>query len=456
MTESLVAFCLLLPLSARAQIPEPALPLPHMAPCRQISHPVLPQKWRGAFLMAPFTPTELVLSELVFDGALPAMLVKLYGVRSGSAELFVIGGKTYLLALDGSQRRCEELAHANWTPLPRDLLAEGARCVGEAPVAETPVQWWKTPAPPGPLTDWVWFKSADRSPFRLLFQRASDRLSILSAHALSYQLALVPLSETGLAAIATTCAQATRPATGLSLGDVLTSMQRSQSTARAEIKRLLPELEASCEAAARPRWPDTLAMSLFLTPLDVHFDPVPTEVRYHWRLRSQRTRMFWPAGSGIAYEDALMVAAQGYSITHKRNGDVQCIPALPGTPRPHWMQDAPCTCEARIGGTTPLTPYGPVEILRCPATPPRLFWTWQTLAGRPMTFLVTPASADEPTALIALADYYAWDPGFISDASAFIKPAQCPDPRRGSRVAVPARHSPEPCWRCHLTQDSPR
>lgn len=456
----LFGWFLLLSLAAPAQVPDTAkLPLPHLEPCQQNSHPLLPQRWRGIYLMAPFTPTQLVLVEIVYDGASPAMLVRLYGVRSGSAELFVFGNKTYLLSVDGSQPQCEALAGTSWAPLPRDLLAEGAYCVGAAPISETAVEWWKTPIQPRPLTDWVWFKSSDRSPFRLLFQKPSDRLSILSSHALSYQVAFESLPETNLATIAAACTDAgTSTKQSMSVQKVLDAMQRSNTTANSDIKRLFPELASTCPAPTRPTWPEALGMTMLLTPLNFKTNPLPTEVQYSWKHRSQRTRMFWPSGSPIAHEDALMLAPHGYSVTHKRSGQTQCIPALPGTPRPTWMGDAPCTCEGFVEGITPLTPYGSVEILRCPATPPRLFWTWHTVDGRPMIFMVTPSNPNEPTALITMADYYTWAPGLLLDESAFKRPAQCPDlsvrPQAKTRLPSVARLS-EPCSRCHLTHDSP-
>jgi hypothetical protein len=451
----------LLSAAALAQAPDTAqLPLPRLEPCRQNSHPLLPQRWRGVYLMAPFTPTQLLLAEIVVDGTLPAMLVRLYGIRSGTAELFVFGKKTYLISVDGSQGQCEALAGTSWTPLPRDLLAEDASCVGAAPISETPVEWWKTPIQPRPLTDWVWFKSSDRSPFRLLFQKPSDRLSILSSHALSYQVAFESLLETNLETVAAVCTgSGTSTKQPMSLQKVLDAMQRSHATANSDIKRLFPELTSTCPAPTRPSWPEALGMTMILTPLKFKANPLPTEVQYSWKHRSQRTRMFWPSGSPIAHEDALMVAAHGYSVTHKRRGQIQCIPALPGTPRPTWIRDAPCTCEGFVEGVTHLTPYGSVEILRCPATPPRLFWTWHTLDGRPMIFMVTPSNPNEPTALITMADYYTWAPGLLLDEITFKRPVQCPDlavrPQAKTPRPAAARLS-EPCSRCHLAHDSPR
>lgn len=44
---------------------------------------------------------QLVLSDIIYDGSIPAMQVRLYGVRSGSTDLLVVGNKTYLLAPRG-------------------------------------------------------------------------------------------------------------------------------------------------------------------------------------------------------------------------------------------------------------------------------------------------------------------------------------------------------------------
>ena len=50
-------------LRAVAQNSAKPLPLPHLEPCQHVSHPLLPPKWRGVFLMAPFTGSQLALSE---------------------------------------------------------------------------------------------------------------------------------------------------------------------------------------------------------------------------------------------------------------------------------------------------------------------------------------------------------------------------------------------------------
>jgi hypothetical protein len=451
----------LFPTPAIVQNADPRLALPRMHACLSTEHPLLPPKWRGVFLMAPFTSTQLALSEIIHDGALPATLVRLFGVRSGAAELLVVDNKTYLLGQSGEANRCEDLGDTGWTPLPRDWLAERAQCVGAAPLADTPVEWWKTPVQPAPLTDWVWFKSSDQTPFRLLFEKPSERVSVLSSYALSYQVKFDVLADSELPSLVAYCRHAKQGPVGsgqAALRRVLDGMKRSDTKPHEEIKRLLPELAPSCPYGPPPAWPETAGMTLFLTPLDFRTNPLPTEVQYNWKLRSQRTRMFWPTDSAIATEDALMRAHYGYNVTRKRNGEVHCLAALPGTPRPGWMAEAPCTCEAVINGVTPLTPYGGVQILRCPATKPRLFWTWHTLEGRPMVFLVTPSTRKEPTALITLADYYTWSPEYVPEEAAFDRPQQCPNVENGSEAksAHPRTGLAEPCRLCHLTPDRPR
>src|SRR5438552_6830887 len=83
---------------AIAQQLAPLLPLPELKACRANIHPRLPENWRGVFLMAPFTNAQLVLSEIDYDASLRAMRVKLYGLRSGTLDLFVEGSETYELA----------------------------------------------------------------------------------------------------------------------------------------------------------------------------------------------------------------------------------------------------------------------------------------------------------------------------------------------------------------------
>src|SRR5262249_15666643 len=128
-----------------AERPDLTLALPRMEPCHRIPHPRLPAKWRGVFLMTPFTTSQLMISEIVYDEAVPAMQVKLVGVRSGAANFLVLNDKTFVTE-EGPVAPCEELEQREWAPLPRDLLAPHAQCAGVSPISETLVEWWQTPS----------------------------------------------------------------------------------------------------------------------------------------------------------------------------------------------------------------------------------------------------------------------------------------------------------------------
>jgi hypothetical protein len=100
-----------------------ALPLPRLRACDHSSHPHLPEQWRGTYLMAPFGKGQLVLADITYDSVMPAMRVKLLGVKGGLMDLLVVGKKTYVLASQGSAPGdCRDLGDTGWRPLPRGWL----------------------------------------------------------------------------------------------------------------------------------------------------------------------------------------------------------------------------------------------------------------------------------------------------------------------------------------------
>jgi hypothetical protein len=426
------------------------LPLQRLEQCRAASPPRLPEKWRATYLMAPHIKSQLVLAEIVADAALPAMRVRLYGLKRGSADLLVVGAKTYALAAEGSAiKSCRDLGDTGWRPLPRDWLTPRSQCVGSGPVGETAVEWWRTPIEPEPASYWTWHKIPDQTPFRLVFPFASDRLAPLSRYAMSYQVGFEPLSETDLPRAAEIC----RPAKPVPAKDgaralrrLVEAMRQARERADHELRRLMPALE-TCPAAPLPEWPEQLAITGVMTPIDSDEDPYPAEVLYDWTLRAQRSRIFFPPESAIAVQDSLLLNPQGYTVTRRRQGGPICEPVLPGAIRPDWASRAPCSCEAAINGTTPLTPYGTSLIMACPLASPRVAWAWYALAGRPTVFMVTSMPGDEGKGLFAALDYRDWLPGHPFPRSALEKPLQC-RPVPHSRPAMPPVSSR--CSTCHL------
>jgi hypothetical protein len=435
---------------APAQGLQPLQPLPQLAACRTTAHPQLPQRWQGTYLMAPFTTGQLVLATIVHDGAAGATRIRLYGIKRGMADFLVTGETTYALRTDGDAvTDCRDLGDTGWRPLPPDWLIGASRCTGSAPILGTPVDWWKTPVDPAPSTYWIWYKRSDGTPFRLVFQAASDRLAPLSRFAMSYQLELRPLARTGLAEIAAHCTRAPTSSAGrgpAALAARLAAIDRSPERADAALARLVPGLQADCPVPMQLRWPERLAITGILTPFDASEDPVSTEILYDWTVPGQRTRIFPGPPTGLKAQDALLLADRGYTVAHPGAGGPSCAPGLPGTLRPNWAARAPCTCEALIAPGTPLTPDEAVRIFSCPLALPRIAWASYGLSGRPSMFMVTARQQDAGAGDFAVLDYTGWRPQHQLPRSAFTKPLQCTVPRQAAADANP----PPRCSTCHL------
>jgi len=433
----------------------PALPLPTLSKCSTESHPQLPQKWRAIFLLTPFSNTQLVLGNFAYDGSHKAMRASLYGLKRGTLDLFVQGNNTFALVSRGSKIvGCEHLGDTGWRSLPQDWLNTESQCAGSGPLAETTVDWWKTPIEPKPSTYWIWYKTSEQTPFRLVFPFPNDQLAVLGEFALSYQVSFDKAGSVDLSEPMAACkvAASTMPdAAKQTPRERIKAMSLAAGTPSEEVKRLLPQISA-CPSASLPHWPDRVALTGWMTPFDFNEMPYQTEVLYDWTIPAQRSRIYFPPQSSSSVQDALMLGAGGYNVTHYRQHASTCRGLLPGTIRPDWAQRAPCSCEAVIDGNTTLTPYGSTRVISCPLASPRAAWAWYTLGDRPMTFAVTSLLGDEGSGLFAVLDYRDWVPGAASiTRSAFEEPAHCRPP---SLARSAAGQQPDDarrqCSTCHM------
>jgi len=442
---SVASIATLLVGSASARTPAPLVAVPQLEQCQTESHPRLPEKWHATYLLAPFTNAQLVLADIVYDGSLSAMRVRLHGVRHGSLDLAVVGAHTYALSSRDDDTPCEDLGDTGWRPLPRDWLTAGSQCVGSASLGDTATDWWKTPVDPAPSTYWLWSKSSDRTPFRLAFEAPSERLGVLSEFALAYQVRFEPLSGSNLSGVATACrptARQPRANAAQKLRDRIAAMSQAPERADEEIAHVMPEL-AACPATPLPRWPDRLAITGLMTPWDADHNPSGTEVLYDWSARAQRTRVF-PREAGRPVQEALLVGTRGFDVSRSRASGPVCHAVLPGAIRPDWPSRGPCSCEAMITQKTPLTPLGATRIFTCPLASPRAAWAWYAMDGRPTSFAVTALRGDQGAGLFATLDYRDWLPDHAIPHSAFDRPAQC------QKANAPARASDNICSTCHL------
>ena len=428
--------------------------LPEFPACRSTAHPQLPQHWRATYLMAPFTTGQLVLAEIVHDASLAATRITLHGVKRGTADFLVTGSTTYELASDGDAvTGCRGLGDTGWRPLSQDWLTAQSQCSGSTPILGTPADWWKTPIDPAPSTYWVWYKRADGTPFRLVFESPSDRLPPFSRFALSYQIGFAPTGRTGLAEMTALCKQAPPSPAGRGAGALaerIAAMNHAPDRADAALERVMPALKSSCPAPAELRWPERLAITGILTPFDATEDPVPTEVLYDWTVPGQRTRIFPPPQTGVTAQDALLLGDGGYTVAYHRAGVPSCTPGLPGAIRPDWPSRAPCECEALIEMGTPLTPGEATRILSCPLALPRIAWASYGVSGRPSMFMVTSTAEDVGMGDFAVLDYFRWTPHRQTPRSVFKKPPQCTvPPPAGAKASAPAQ-----CSTCHVAKST--
>src|SRR5262249_41396976 len=139
--------------------------LPILSPCKQTTTPALPARWRAVGLMMPFVHQQIDVGEFIYDGTIPAMRATLYGLESGAVDILISSNETYqLLGPHDSPNACVALG-PKYAPPPARWLTGEAVCDGEAPLAKTDVQWWKTSDGDG-RARWQWYKTETRLPWR--------------------------------------------------------------------------------------------------------------------------------------------------------------------------------------------------------------------------------------------------------------------------------------------------
>ncbi|MGA7328057.1 MAG: hypothetical protein WBX25_27105 [Rhodomicrobium sp.] len=431
-------------------------PLPSVEKCSSKARPILPGKWHGTYLMAPFTRGQLVLGDFVFDASINAAGVRLYGLRHGSLDLFMKGRSTYIIKDAGTaSASCADIGDTGLRPFSRDWLGRRAQCTGSAPVAGVNADWWKTPSTAAPSANWIWYDKADSSPFRLMFTQPENDPAILGWYTFSYQVKFEPLQATELSSLDTLCrsAQWLEEKRGReALQKLIAAMESSSGRADQAIARLMPEVDVNCKSAALPRWPERARMTALMTSPNFDSAPLPAEILYDGSRKAQRTRMFWPSGSSIRTADALLGDEVGYSIEESRRHRLSCTADLPGALRPNWPETGGCSCEAVIKANTPLNPSGPAKIMVCPMTKPRVVWSWFSLDGQPLVFMETSAPGDKPSGVLTLVDYYSFAAGQAASPEALRAPNQCRTQQAGGHAAVPVNGSPlspRRCGACH-------
>ncbi|MEA2490105.1 MAG: hypothetical protein QOH21_1897, partial [Acidobacteriota bacterium] len=379
------------------------------------------------------------------------------GCSSGRNWWYTIGTTGTQLSTDGGGTW--QLVDMGWS-LPDNWFGDqqpNAASAGSSPLNwmnGPTVDWWRAPVPntQPPAATWMWFDSQTGAPVRMMFgvgpvtpgKGDPAQLAILQMYSFSYFPVFTP---GGIA-----------PAPGLPSFDgfALGNPNGFQNFV----------------------WNDNFGMTAFMTPVNEHFNPLPTRVLYVWKPdedysvysdRAQTTLMAHTYNQDdIAAEQALLTGPPPASIPAPPNSDTSFIitsyrshlmPTCVGPPHFDFPQESPewisipgvqATIQATITNHPVLCPDEVVTVYSVLFPPSGLnypdstyLWVWyapQEQTGRnsrPVTFMQSQSGVNLGTSL-ALADYFYYQPFTTAiDPANFAIPAACltAQPQKPQRAA---------------------
>lgn len=426
--------------------PVPATALPAFTPVNT-APPPMPEAWTATVLLHPFSPPPqgqpapetpfFQLCTAAIDYAAGRYLsARITGTSHGQwwylttprgTEVSTDGGKTW------------QWAGIGWT-LPTDWYggqACAATCAGASPltwISPTVYEWWKLPvavaAASAPGATWMWFDAVDKTPYRMMFGSGPPtpvrgdptQLAVFQMFAFTYFASFKAL-------------------------DAATPRPESFETAH------IPGFSLGNPHGFKPfAWQTDTGMTVFSTPVNENYNPLPTRILYVWRPdseyrlysdRAQSTVMHYstnpspPDGSPQQqYQEALLTGPAPAGTTPPLNSQTGFLYTLcaDGTSSllagsqfpfaqepPDWLSAerrdpqpvATITDNARLCPGTTVTIYGVLFPPSAPNYPDATYlWTWYApLPGsdgtesRPVTFMQSQSGVGVGTSL-ALNDYF--------------------------------------------------
>jgi hypothetical protein len=423
---------------------------PEFSACRSAAPPTLPLRWRAVGLMAPFHVGQLDVGEFIYDGTLPAMRATIDGLQSGALDLLITDTETYLLSGPrGAPTSCTSLGRKFKLPS-RQWLSRQAVCLGEAPIAKVPVQWWKTPGVKGQAT-WHWLRADTHLPWRSMFVSQTADPAIIGDYSFTYFSNFVRLPKTNLASLRKFCAARAKPnkepavsAARTARALIAASAAAAKRNSAKRIARLIPGLShKACSRMPAVRWPEQFVMSAVITPISFADNPYPSLIYYDWADTKTQLALLWQ-GIPPAYRGMLALKhGIGYQPNLSRSGTLECKAAYPGIVQPDWATSDGCQCKGVLDRNTALSPNATTQIIACPIhwQKGRVMWNWYTSAGKPVLFAEAAARGEGAM----LADYDKWMPGMKVPRESFNLPGVCraDDMPSGSDARNPS------CVACH-------
>jgi len=433
--------------------------------------PAMPAVWRAVALLHPFSPPqsndlspespffELCVANVnCYQGVY--FSAQISGCQSGRSWWYVITSTETQLSTD--QGRTWKTVDMGWS-LPTNWFggeAGKAACAGASPLnwmAGPTVDWWKVPVPnpsvpstsPSAAT-WMWFDSGSGAPLRMMFGQGPlasstkgdpTQLAVFQMYSFTY----IPVFQA-----------------------------LKEAPQFAELTWNVPSFAGF--AVGNPNkyrnfvWNPNFAMTVFMTPVNEAYNPLPTRVLYTWKPdseysvytdRAQDTLMLYtynpiqpPPQPPLAAQVALLTgpapqgsdptdSGTGFLIGYNTDGTTSCIGGskfpFPQEP-PDWVSipGVGGQIQATITDNPVLCPGNVVTVFSVlfPPSPPNYpdstyLWTWYApqsgdgTASRPVTFMQSQSGVGVGTSL-ALADYFYYQ-NFAEwfDLSNFTVPSFC-------------------------------
>src|ERR1700722_12048655 len=449
----------------RLNDPVPVDALPSFQPMNG-PQPAMPNAWTATALLHPFAPPASInpQPDNPFFQLCVANIVCMQG-QFFSAQIAgcIFGTWWYMVTPSGTQLSTDQgnswsNVDVGWS-LPSNWFgsqAGSAACAGTSPLnwmAAQNVDWWKVPVTVSgasvPAATWMWFDSASQAPVRMMFGTGPqtsptsgdpNQLALFQMYSFSY----VPLF-TALDSVSQPTAWTNPTFPGFAVGNP--------------------------NGYKKFVWNSNFGMTVFMTPVNENFNPLPTRVLYVWKpdgeyqvasdraqntlmqqliynpgdLVTQEALLFGPAPQGTTPPPGADVA---YIISGDHKPLIQCM-SKPYPQEPlDWVSISAVegTIQATITGNPVLCPNTTVTIFSVlfpPATnyPQGTYlWTWYApqspdgTQSRPVTFMQSQSALGVGTSL-ALADYYFYEEFSPPiDPSNFAVPGACTDQGGGQKV----------------------
>lgn len=426
--------------------PIPPQAIPELEPYNG-DRPMLPANFRSSVLLHPFAPppTDDPKPDVPFYQLCTAQILysegnffeaQVTGTEYGTWWYAVTGNET---RVSTDQGRTWNVIDAGWAVPGTDPLGPDARCAGQSPLNWMEAQntsWWTSPVNvPGieaKGATWMWFDTETNAPVRMMYgvqpvtptTGTADQLPLLQNFSFSYF-------------------------TNFEASDNLVRSESWNGTVIQGFQAGNPEGYPLWE------WAANQGITVFMTPVNQAYDPMPTRVLYRWdpdpftpvSVRSQSTLMRYAVPvppENYSYQLALLQRqpppARSYDAFYDADGNFDPGPSEQPFPfdtePPNWVSIGQGEIKATISDNPDFCPGNIVTVAGVMFPPAKNYpqgtylWTWYSpiegTLSRPVTFMQSASALGVGTSL-ALADYFYFDKyDQPIDAENFELPAKLP------------------------------